>query len=207
MRLTHAWLKSVSLLAALLVAIPAQGGTSPPKNPPEQKPATQTGAKPAGKPAEEPAEQAPAAAPVALAVIVNPKNPTTGLTFTELRSHLKLELQFWSNGERATLLLRASDSEETKILLAHVYEMAARELRKYWIGRVFRGEIAAAPTIVPTAAAAGARVRDSEGAFSIVLATEVPDGVRVLAIDGKRPGEVGYPLTAPEAKPAEKGGT
>lgn len=203
MRVTHAWLKSVSLLAALLAAIPAQGGTSPPKNPPEQKPANQTGA----KPAEKPAEPAPSAAPVALAVIVNPKNPTIGLTFTELRSHLKLELQFWSNGERATLLLRASDSEETKILLASVYEMAARDLRKYWIGRVFRGEIAAAPTIVPTAAAAGARVRDSEGAFSIVLATEVPEGVRVLAIDGKRPGEAGYPLTAPEATPVEKGGT
>lgn len=198
MRLTHVWLKPISLLAALLVAIPGQGGTPPPTNPPPEQ-----------KPVQKQAEQAPAAAPVALAVIVNPKNPTTGLTFTELRSHLKLELQFWSNGERATLFLRASDSEETKILLAKVYDTGARELRKYWIGRVFRGEIAAAPTVVPTAAAAGARVRDSEGAFSIVLATEVPDGVRVLTIDGKRPGEVGYPLNAPETKPApaEKGGS
>jgi hypothetical protein len=34
----------------------------------------------------------------------------------------------------------------------------------------------------------------SEGAISIVSSKEVPKDVRMLLIDGKKPGEDGYPL-------------
>ena len=164
-----------------------------------------------GRTQEPPAKQPPA--PPELAVIVNLTNPTTGLTLAELRAHCKLEVQFW-DGERAQLFLPRYDTPEMKILLQRVYGMTPSELRKYWIGRVFRGEIPAEPTVVPTTDAAVKRVRDRAGAFSVVMAKDVPEGVRVLTIDGKRPGEAGYalqaaagPAPAPAPEPKAGAGT
>lgn len=157
---------------------------------------------------EPPAKQPPAAQE--LAVIVNQTNPTTGLTLAQLRAHCKLEVQFWDGGERAQLFLPRYDSPEMKILLDRAYGMTPRELRKYWVGRVFRGEIPAEPTVVPTTDAAVKRVRDRAGAFSVVMAKDVPEGVRVLTIDGKRPGDPDYPLKAADAPapaPEPKAGT
>ena len=137
--------------------------------------------------------------PEVLAVIVNPKNPTTNLTWHQLRSYLKLEQQFWPNKQRSTLFLRPSSSPEMQILLAKVYRMSANELRKYWVGKVFRGEIPAKPAVVPNAAAAGTRVHKVPGALTVVLADQTPEGVRVLTIDGKKPGDPGYPLVGAQA--------
>lgn len=135
--------------------------------------------------------------PDALAVIVNPKNPTTNLSFTQLRSYLKLEQQFWPSKERVELFLRPTRSTEMELLLSEVYRMSSDELRKYWVGKIFRGEIDARPAVIPTARAAGARVSKIEGALTVVLASEVPAGVRVLSVDGKRPGDADYPLVVP----------
>ena len=132
--------------------------------------------------------------PPVLAVIVNPKNPTTNLTFNQLRSYMKLEHQFWPNKKRCVLLLRPSSSPEMQILLKKVYRTSPDQLRKYWVGKVFRGEISSKPGVVPTAKAAGTRVRKIPAALTVVLANETPEGVRVLTIDGKKPGDPGYPL-------------
>jgi hypothetical protein len=61
---------------------------------------------------------------------------------------------------------------------------------------------------VPSAKAAVSRVLQSEGALSIIAATDVPrdeEGkptVKVLLVDGKAPGEDGYPLVG-VAAPAD----
>jgi len=132
---------------------------------------------------------------VTLAVIVHPKNPVTELSLAELRAILKLERQFWPNGKRAVLYLRPSESDEHRVLLERVYRMSNERLQKYWVAKLFAGEIPAKPSYVPTAEAAGSRVRESEGAISFVRADEVPKDVRVLVVDKLEPGEKGYPLT------------
>ena len=77
-----------------------------------------------------------------------------------------------------------------------IYKMSNKSLRKYWILKMFSGEIPAKPGHVPSAKAAGKRVRTSRGALAVVDASKVPEGVRVLLIDGKKPGQKGYPLTS-----------
>ena len=142
--------------------------------------------------------------PVVVAVIVNPKNPTTNLTSAQLSSYFRLEQQFWSNKQRCAFFLRPSNSPEMEVLLDRIYRMSNSALRRYWVGKVFRGEIAAKPSVIPTSAAAGARVRKVVGALTVVLSTEIPDGVRVLTVDGKKPGDAGYALVAersPEGLP------
>ena len=137
--------------------------------------------------------------PEALAVIVHPDNATTDLTLAQLRSYFLLDRKSWPNRQRAVLYLRPSRSREMKILLDLVYRKTAAALRKHWRGQVFQGKITVKPSVVPSAAAAVERVRSRVGAFTVVLAKDVPkEGVRTLRIGGKLPGEPGYPLTTAE---------
>jgi hypothetical protein len=141
-------------------------------------------------------EETPAEKPreVALAVIVHPKNPVTKLSFSELRAYLRMERQFWPNDKRCTLYLPSRRTDASSILLDKVYRMTHKQLQVYWVRKLFSGEIPAKPSYVPSAAAAASQVLRSEGARSIVRADEIPDKVRVLLIDGKKPTEEGYPL-------------
>ncbi|MGQ0614302.1 MAG: hypothetical protein ACT4PV_11245 [Planctomycetaceae bacterium] len=132
---------------------------------------------------------------VVLAVIVHPKNPVSDISFSELRAMLKLERQFWPNGRRAVLYLRPGETDESNVLLEKIYKMTHEQLQKYWVGKLFSGEIPAKPSYVPTAEAAGSRVSVQEGAISIVLAGAVPKEVKVLTIDKKKVDDKEYALT------------
>lgn len=181
----------IQALAVLLLASLCCGMQDVPKQPDGPAPDA-----PKSENRETP-EPEPEPARVALAVIVHPGNPVTNLTLAELRAILRAEKQFWPDRSRSVLFLRPSSSPEMAILLEHIYRMSPQALQKYWIGKLFAGEIPAKPSIVPNSAAAGARVRSSEGAIAFVLASEVPEGVRVLTIGGSSPGDAEYPLVGP----------
>ncbi|HEX9793037.1 MAG TPA: hypothetical protein VGC54_03560 [Planctomycetota bacterium] len=133
-------------------------------------------------------------ATIELAVIVHPDNPVSNLDFADLRAYMRLDREYWPSEQKCVLYLRPRQSVEQQLLQAQVYKMNADQLKKYWYGKVFRGDISAKPSVAPTARAAGVLVGKSVGALAIVLSTEVPDGVKVLLIDGRKPGDQGYPL-------------
>ena len=132
----------------------------------------------------------------ALVVVVHASNPKTDLSSGEMLSYFKMEQQWWPkpNKRPAMLVLRGTRSNETRALLETVYKMSAAELRKYWVGKLFRGEIRRKPEVVARTKDVLARIARNAGAFSIVRADEVSAGVRQLTIDGKRPGDEGYLL-------------
>jgi len=134
--------------------------------------------------------------PVVLAVIVHPKNPVTKLSFSELRAYLKVERQFWPNRKRCEIFLPSKKTAAHKFLLKKAYRMSNRRLQKYWVRKMFSGEIPSKPSYVPSSRAAVSQVLKGEGAISIVPIEDVGDRVRVLLIDGKKPGQEGYPLVA-----------
>ncbi len=140
------------------------------------------------------AEDASKKPPLELAVIVHPENPVAKASLAELRAYLRVEREFWPNRKRCDVYLPQSTTDEYDVLLQKVYRMSHKKLQKYWARRLFSGEISARPSYVPSAKAAGEEVLKSEGAISIVSAKTVPAGVKVLLIDGKKPGEDGYPL-------------
>lgn len=128
-----------------------------------------------------------------LVVIVNQKNPNSNLTLRDLRLYFKLEKQTWkSSGARSELWLRSSE-EEDAILLERVYKMSKRERKKYFRELENRG--GTSPLFTPTAQIAGKKVRAKEGAFSVVMSDEIPEGVKALLIEGKKHDADGYPLT------------
>lgn len=146
---------------------------------------------------EKPPEKA---ARVAIAIVVHPNSKVSDLSLRELRAILKLEKQFWPEGKRVLLFQRPSKSPEGRVLLETVYNLTEEELRKAWVQKLFAGEIPAIPAVVRNRDGAITAVKKNEGAITVVLAGEVPEGVRLLAIDGKKPNEAGYPLVGKAAK-------
>lgn len=132
-----------------------------------------------------------------LAVIVHPKNPIKTVSFSELRAYLKVERQFWPNKKRCQIFLPSRRTEAYEILLKKVYRMSHNKLQKFWVRRLFSGQIPSKPSFVPSPEAAGKQVLKSPGALSVVDARKIPKGVRVLLIDGKQPGDAGYLLKGP----------
>ena len=80
------------------------------------------------------------------------------------------------------------------MLLEKIYEKTEAQYRHYWIAKVFRAEVMAAPKIISNREMAAELLRAVPGAISLMEAANVPSGVKVLTIEGKRPGDAGYPL-------------
>jgi len=131
---------------------------------------------------------------VPVAIVVHPATNVEDLSFQELRSIFRGERQFWSDGRRVTLLVRAPVAEERRLVLEKIYEMDEDEFREYWIGKMFRAEIAAGPKLVYSADMARDLVGVIPGAITFVPASQVSSDTKVVRIDHLLPGDDGYPL-------------
>ena len=177
--------RTVALASLLLLAMPAPAVVG-------AGPAPSVGADPASNRGQT----------LQLAIIVHPDNPIQRLTLDQLRSYFRLEHRFWPDKNRVDLYLPSSKSPASSLLLERIYRMSKLNLRKYWVGKVHRGDITREPATVPSASMALSRVTKSRAALSVVLFSEVPDkGVRVLAVNGKVPGDRDYPLTGSTSSP------
>jgi len=132
--------------------------------------------------------------PVHVAIIVNAKNGTTDVTLKQLRLIFTLEQQFWPKSGRILLIQRSSRTLAGQAVLKGVYSMTEDQLRKHWVQKLFSGEIPAIPAVVRETDAAILSTKKNEAAITAVIAGELPEGVRALVVDGKKPGEEGYPL-------------
>jgi hypothetical protein len=130
-----------------------------------------------------------------VAVVVNPSVPVDGLTFAELRRLLLGDREFWTTGMRVTLLIRAPVARERDAAVREVCQMSEAQFRQHWIGKVFRADAATGPRIVYSADMALEQVIRTPGAMTFVVASAAAKGGgKVLKIDGKLPGQAGYPL-------------
>jgi hypothetical protein len=129
-----------------------------------------------------------------VAIIVRPDVPVENLSFAQVRELLLGDRQFWTSGLRVYLLMRAPAARERDVILKNVYRMSEAEFRRYWIERIFRAESQSGPKIVYSNESATELVASIPGAVAFVDAAQVPKGLKVLRIDGRLPGEKGYPL-------------
>lgn len=130
----------------------------------------------------------------AVAIIVHKDAPVTNLTMNELRRIFLADQQFWGNGTRITLLVRAPKAPERDIVLRRIYGKSEDEFRQYWVAKIFRAEVPAGPKIVYSSDMAQELVIAIPGAITFMPAGEVGPDARVVRIEGKLPGETGYPL-------------
>lgn len=129
-----------------------------------------------------------------IAVVVHPDVAVDNLALTELRRMLLGDREFWPSGVRVTLLLRAPIARERDVAVRSVCEMTEAQFRQHWIAKVFRAETPTSPKIVYSGEMALDQVSRVPGALTFLEASAVGKGVKVLKIDGRLPGQAGYPL-------------
>ena len=129
-----------------------------------------------------------------LALIVHPQNLVKELSASELREILLVERQHWRGSGRIYLLLPESGTAEKELLLRRALGMNEDQLHRLYLGKLYAGEIASFPRVVQSGAAARRIVERAPNALGVVEVSALDAGVRVLRIDGKRPGEPGYLL-------------
>lgn len=136
----------------------------------------------------------PLAAAANVAIVVSPNTPVDSLSFAEVRKLFLGDRQFWNPKLRVVLLMRAPVAAERDIVLRNIYQMNEAQFRQYWISKVFRADVSSGPKIVYSSEMATELVEAIPGAVAYMDAAQVPKNLKVLRIDGKLPGEKGYPL-------------
>jgi phosphate transport system substrate-binding protein len=129
-----------------------------------------------------------------LAVIVHPNNPTKALSLADLRRIFRGERLNWPNNEPVQLVIRASGAREREVVLRVVFQMTETDYKQFWLGKIFRGEAANEPVAVFSNGFGNQAVASSIGMIFCEDAKDVRGAVKVLKIDGRLPGEPGYPL-------------
>jgi len=129
-----------------------------------------------------------------VAVAVHRDVPVDGLSMAELRRIVVGDREFWPGSIRVTLLLRAPVSHERDVVLNNLSQMSEAQFRQHWIGKVFRADTAVAPKIVYSPEMSVDLVNRMPGAITFIDFSSATRSLKVLKIDGKLPGEAGYPL-------------
>ncbi|MGH7572930.1 MAG: hypothetical protein ACREMK_13970 [Gemmatimonadota bacterium] len=130
----------------------------------------------------------------AVAIVVNPSTAVNDLSFLELRNIFLGERQFWNDGSRIVLLVRAPVAYERGVVLDKIYRMDESQFRQYWIAKVFRAEVSSGPKIVYSNDMTRQLVTALAGAVGFIPAADVSPEMKVLRINGKLPGDPDYPL-------------
>jgi ABC-type phosphate transport system substrate-binding protein len=129
-----------------------------------------------------------------LAVVVNSDTPVTDLSLADVRKVFLGERQYWNSKLPVVLLIRAPVARERDVVLRVIYQMSEEQYTQYWVAKIFRAEVTAPPKIVYSNDMEYELVAALPGAIAFVDAHNLHPGVKVLRVDGKLPGEKGYPL-------------
>jgi hypothetical protein len=132
-----------------------------------------------------------------LAVVVNKANPTESLSMAQLRKLILGDVRTWPDRKAVMLVSRELSSDVFKCVLSSIVRMNDAEYHRYILSSEFRGGDPFAIKTVNSGAIAGKIVAASMGSISVIQASDLPAiaaTVRVLRVNGKEPGEAGYPL-------------
>ena len=102
--------------------------------------------------------------------------------------------QYWSTNIPVVLLIRAPVARERDVVLKIIYQMSESQFKQYWIAKIFRAEAATAPKVVYSNDMANQLITAIPGAIAFIDSKDVKPGSKVVRVDGRLPGEAGYPL-------------
>jgi hypothetical protein len=129
-----------------------------------------------------------------LAIVVNESSLVDGVSSAELTKIFRMERTRSPGGFRYVVAVRNADSPEGSAALKDIYHMTDPEYEKFFLQATFTGNVQAAPKALTSAASVREFIASSPGAISYVRASESDASVKILKVDGKSPGDPGYPI-------------
>jgi hypothetical protein len=115
----------------------------------------------------------------------------------QLRKLFLGDVRTWPDKKPVVLIRGDASNEVFKCVLSAVVRMSDAEYRRYILSAEFRGGDPLAIKTANSGAASAKIVVSSVGSVAVILAGELPAiaaSVRVVRVNGKEPGEAGYPL-------------
>jgi hypothetical protein len=131
--------------------------------------------------------------PIELVLIVSDSLPLKDISMATLRRLFtggKVELD---DGTMLIAINAAPRTPEREVFDLTVLDMDPDALGRFWIDQKIRG-VAMPPKTIASRTLAAKVVDKLKGAITYVASGQAPPGTHVLSVDGKRPGEKGYPL-------------
>jgi ABC-type phosphate transport system substrate-binding protein len=130
-----------------------------------------------------------------VAVIVNPNSAVTNLSLADLRKIFAGGKRSWPGGTRVKIIVRPPGSHE-RIVLLRLLGMSESEYKQYWAAQVFRGDADEEPVNLPSVGMVKEAAKTFPGAIGLTDARDIKPGMdlKVLKVDGRLPGDPGYPL-------------
>ena len=132
-----------------------------------------------------------------LAVIVNKSNPTDSLSVAQLRRLLIGDVRAWPDHKAVSLVSQGSSSKVFQCALSSIVRLSDAEYHRYIMSAEFRGEEAMTMQSAESDATSARLVAGSAGSIAIVDISSISaigGSVKVIRVNGKNPGEPGYPL-------------
>ncbi len=133
-----------------------------------------------------------------ISIIVNKANPIVRISFNELVKIFKMERQSWKDGKKVYMIMQEAGSIEKDIVLKRIYKMDHSSLKKFWMGRIFRGDISSFPIVLSSNDAVKMFVSQISNAIGFINSETLDSSVKALEIDGRFPGTDGYILIGEE---------
>lgn len=132
---------------------------------------------------------------VDIAVIVSPANPVTNLGLADLRKIFRGERHSWA-GNIPVKLIAANPGSHERLVMLKISGISESDYKQYWTAQVFRGEADNEPLVLPSFGMILEATRAFPGAIALVDAHYLKPGMatKVIRIEGRLPGEDGYPL-------------
>lgn len=135
--------------------------------------------------------------PGGLAVIVNKSNPVEALSMAQLRRLIMGDVRTWQDRKPVVLVARDPSTKTFQCMITSIAKMSVADYKRYVINAEFRGEDPMVIQSTDSNATAAKLVLQSPAAIAVIDANSISspgDSVKVVRIDGKSPGQPGYPL-------------
>jgi len=130
-----------------------------------------------------------------LAIVVAKSSSVHELSLYDLKRLYLGDNMNTPDGKKMLPLNRGTNTEDRVGFDKSVLGMTPEEAARYWIDRRIRGR-SGAPKAVDPANVLQKVVAKLPGSISYVRQHEVTDAVKIVKVDGKLPGDAGYPISA-----------
>ncbi|HEY6728354.1 MAG TPA: hypothetical protein VI197_30295 [Polyangiaceae bacterium] len=130
-----------------------------------------------------------------LAIVVAKNSAVHEMSLYQLKRLYLGDSMNTPDGKKLLPLNRGTNTHERVGFDKTVLNMTPEEAARYWIDRRIRG-LSGAPKSVDPANVLQKVVARLPGSVSYVRQSEVTDTVKVIKVEGKLPGDAGYPVSA-----------